>query len=415
MTRFEGQELDLQGLTSEDDRALQMAELYRQFPEIADATKKFQEVLQSKDRNPEFSEEMESALVGLRAAIEILEISLENQEKYGLVDKRWMRDTKTMRNALERGRLAMELDVRTDKDNEFWVSHALGARATSFPPFVRNMTTQQMHDESSRYHLGEGLDEFATYNNQGQGHRLILELKTLGDDPTKFPEVLQKLEAMIREKGIEESVAVASLSPGILMATHEVMPRMPLILNGGIVAGISYNEKGEKLVDNMVPTDKKWRAFGVKPFGEVVVSAGDTTPRRVDGQELHTGYALTRLPNDLVQVLRKQTEEGQKHGGLVSLSAVTIMSSVLESLGAKKKAVAMRKYYADIVNELGLGKMATTWGQSLSKIPGLQQLSPEAQLEIFKRELGSDTVVYTKSPEDWAHNLPPEINDLLKK
>jgi hypothetical protein len=91
------------------------------------------------------------------------------------------------------------------------------------------------------------------------------------------------------------------------------------------------------------------------------------------------------------------------------------MASVLESIGAKKKAVEMRKYYTDIVNELGLGKMATTWGQSLSKIPGLQQLSPEAQLEIFKKELGKDTVVYTKSPEDWAHNLPPEINDLLKK
>jgi hypothetical protein len=178
---------------------------------------------------------------------------------------------------------------------------------------------------------------------------------------------------------------------------------------------LSYTEKGSNLVSGFVPADRQWRAVGIPRIGEVVVSAAETSPRRKDGHGTQTGYAFTRIPDDLVRVLRKQHDEGEKFGGIVSLSAVTMLASAMEAVGATKKARTLRKYYSDIVNELGLGKMATTWGQGAGKIPGLRHLSPERQLAVFKKELGVDTVVYSKSPEEWAHLLPPDISSLLEE
>ncbi len=408
-----------------DKEVLSVAELYTQFPGIKEATEQMEKVLKNGEHSPEFVKEMEFALQNLRGATEILEISLKNQEEYGLVDKRWMREPEFMKNALEKGRLAMELDVRIDKDGKFWVSHATGARSSVLPPFINAMTTEEMEEKGRRFTVEEAFEIFSKYKDRG--HKLILELKTLGPDEKKFPEVVESLKKLIDEKGLSEAVAVSSLSPGVLMSVHESIPEMPLILNGGIVPIVSYEKpagkqtKTEKAVSNIlrkiIPTDKKWRAFGLdlpvlgKVF-EVVVSASEKTIRRPDGEGTQTGYALTRLPEDLVKVLREQRKKGMKFGGMVSLSAVTILASVLENLGATKEAEEMRRYYNEIVDDLGLGKMATTWGQGLNKIPLLgntlfKNLKPEEQIRIFKEQLGIDVLIYTKSPEAFAHKLEP--------
>lgn len=388
------------------------SELYPEFPVIKTIKAKIDALLQSGREDADFLVEMEHLMVQLQAATEILDLSLQNQEQYGLVDKRWMRRPGFMKEALEKGRLVMELDLRPDKDGHFWVSHALGAKATFFPPFIRHMSTEDMHRKSDRFSLEEALELFSRYKKQG--HKLILEIKSLGPGLQTHDRYATNLEGVLRDAEVRDSVAVASLSPAILMATHKAMKDMPLILNGGIVPGISYTGIGDKFAGAIVPQDAKWRAFGLKPFGEVVVSASGEVVRRSDGEDVHTGYALTRLPQEMVDVFRAQRKEGHKLGGLVSLSSVTILASVLDGIGAKQKAQELRSYYSRVMDELGVGKMATTWGQSLGKIPVLRNLNPREQLRTFKKELGLDTVVYTKSPEEWAHLLPKDVKDILE-
>lgn len=388
------------------------SELYPEFPVIKIIKAKIDALLQTGREDADFLVEMEHLMGQLQAATEILDLSLQNQEQYGLVDKRWMRRPGFMKEALEKGRLVMELDLRPDKEGNFWVSHAMGSGRTFFPPMIRNLSTEEMHQKSSRFSLEEALALFSRYKRQG--HKLILEIKSLGPGLQTHGRYAENLQAVLKAAEVQDSVAVASLSPAVLMATHKVMGDMPLILNGGIVPGISYNAAGEKFAEAIVPQDMKWRAFGLKPFGEVVVSASNEAVRRPDGQDVHTGYALTRLPREMIDVFREQRKEGHKLGGLVSLSSVTILASVLDGIGAKRKAQELRSYYSRVMDELGVGKMATTWGQSLGKIPVLRNLNPREQLRTFKKELGLDTVVYTKSPEEWAHLLPKEVNDLLK-
>jgi len=401
-------------MSQADGQKLDLALMYSEFPKINPSLRVLIDILKRKESitGIDFTERVEDAVTGIFRAVDVLKINLDNQKRYGLVDKRWMRDTKSIEEALRKGRLVMELDIRMDREGAFWVSHAVGAKYTSIPPFIHNMTTKEMKKTGRRYLLEEGLDEFAQYIPQG--HKVILELKTLGEDASQFTKAVENLHNLIKKKNLENSVAVASLSPSILMAVNKVMPKMPLIFNGGIIPGISYAQNDNNIVSNIIPADKRWRAFGIRPFGEIVVATGNISPKRADGYGTHTSYALTKLPNDLVRVLSQQCQDEVELGGLVSLSAVSIMASILEAVGAENKAKKMRAYYSDIVDELGLGKMVTTWGQSLKKVPGLEQLSPEKQLKVFKKEFGLDTIIYTKSPEKWAHLLPRELVKLLE-
>lgn len=395
------------------ENLLALAASYKEFLAFKNLTEKMKLVVEIVEAGGEFRQELASVLQGIQRGADILERSLQNQETYKLVDKRWMRDTGSLREAFERGRLVMELDVRLDADGEFWVSHAVGARASFAPPYVHTMTTEEMKEGSKRFLVSEGLSVLREY--QERGHRFILELKTLGPDEAHFRGVVERLRAMLEEKGVKESVAIASLSPGILMAVHEVMPEMPLILNGGIVPGISYSEKGENFLKSIIPRDKKWRAFGIGPV-EVVVAAGETTPRRVDGEGKQTGYVLARLPNDLVDALRSQrgADGASAFAGLASLSNVSILASVLDAVGATEKAQQLRRYFSKLVDDLGVGKMATTWGQGLSAVPGLKHLAPEAQVKVFLRDFGLDVLIYTKSPEEWAHALPSDPREFIE-
>jgi hypothetical protein len=266
-----------------------------------------------------------------------------------------------------------------------------------------------MQERSKRFSLSQALDVFQAYKKRG--HKLILELKTLGAHENEFAPSLERLKSQLLEAGAREAVAVSSLSPGILMNTHQVIPEMPLILNGGIVPGFSYRSHENVSQQNQFPdrSDKRhWQAVGLKPFGELVICFDDQLVLRPDGEGIQTGYLLAKLPQPLLEVLQGQHREGHKLGGLVSLSAVTIFASFLQSVGASETASKLRRDYRQKIDDLNVGKMATTWGQSLSNLPGFTHLSPQEQLATFKQELGSDTLIYTKAPETFAHQLPSE-------
>ncbi|MBI4991739.1 MAG: hypothetical protein HZB99_00785 [Candidatus Harrisonbacteria bacterium] len=414
-------------LNEEEAKIIIETEKYPKFLSIEETAQKMREVLINSPHRPEFVAEMNGVLENLKRSAELLELSFKNQAEYNLVDKRWMRRPDYMKEALEKGRLAMELDVRMDKDGAFWVSHATGARASFTPPFIHEMTTEEMEKRGNRFTVEEALQIFSEYND-GK-HKIILELKTLGSDEKNFPRIVENLKALIDKNGLKDAIAISSLSPGLLMSVHKVFPAAPLILNGGIVPGISYERPQEQqgitekvmnyIKRKLIPADKKWRAFGIKlpwlgKLSEVLISASEETVIRPDGEGTQTGYALMRLPDDLTRAFLEQKQEGRELGGMVSLSAVTIFASVLDAVGASEKAKEMRQYYTEVVDRLGLGKMATTWGQGLSEIPFLgstlfRKLEPKEQIRVFKEQLGKDTMVYTKGPERFAHELPDFI------
>lgn len=391
--------------TSEEKRVVSAAELYAEFPAIKDAFSAMENVLDGRENDPEFEASMRNTLEGLARGYELLKLSLHNQDALNLADKRWVRSRDFMEHALQSGRLSMELDIRLDAEGKPWVSHATGMSGNPLAGKIHTASSEQMAEGGSRFSLEEALDLFSKYKSHG--HRLILELKSLGSDVSEFQKNLRRLEVILSEADATEQVAVSSLAPGLLMATHEAMPRMPLILNGGIAPIVSYSKVGEWVGENLVPEDSRWRAFGLAPFGELVVAAG-VTPERPDGHGIHTGYAMTRLPQAFIDVMRQQREDDIKFGGIVSLSAVHNLANILEGVGAKAKASQLRRYYKNVIDELGLGAMATTWGQEMGKVPGLSYLSPERQIETFRREFGALDLIYTKGPEKFAHTLSSE-------
>jgi predicted HAD superfamily phosphohydrolase YqeG len=322
----------------------------------------------------------------------ISRISFEQQDQYGLVHKRWMLGV--LEDSFKAGRRTIEMDLRMDSEHKFWISHATGVSASFFPPFIHKMTSEEIRKNGKRESLEHVLEIFSQYKNEG--YHLILEIKSLGNDSESFSDRARELQRTLANAGAENAVAVASLSPGILLAIHDVMPEMPLILNGGIQPFISYQNKDISL------GDKKWKAFGIPHIGETIISDG-FIPKRADGEGTHTSYAFTHLPEELVKVMKEQRDAKIKFGGYVSLSAVTILTSIMDIVGMSKQASDMRKRYAKIITDLGLGIQVTTWGQSLSKI--FKHLDPQTQVEMFKRELGPDTIIYTKNSEEWAYKL----------
>lgn len=420
--REEYENLKLYVPTEEEAKDILTAEKYPEFLSMKETTKEMKEVLGNYDEN--FRERMDNVLEQLENSVNLLELSQKNQEEYGLVDKRWMREPDFIRKALEKGRLVMELDLRIDKDGEFWISHATGAKASFAPPFIHEMTTEEMEEKGRRFSLQEAFQIFSEYND-GK-HKLILEIKTLGGKESDFENNIDYLMELISKNNLENVIAISSLSPGILMTIHKNMPKIPLILNGGIVPGFSYERTKEEqnfaenlaagIMSKIIPSDKKWRAFGLelpifKKVFEVVVSSSEESVIRPDGEGVQTGYVLASLPKDLTNVLLEQKKAKKELGGMTSLSAVTILASVLDMVGAKESAEKMRKYYNDVIEKLEIGKMVTTWGQGLSKIPIIgetlfRRLKPEEQIKVFKKELGPDVLIYTKGPEEFAHKLP---------
>lgn len=406
--RLDASELD-DGLDPKDMDLLERAHLYRNFPEIKVTLDDFLDVLEKRRVAyvPGFADEMRRSLENLQKAVEIANMSLDAQREFNLVDKRWVRSD--LAESMAGGKFAMEMDVRMDKEGEFWISHAVGAKATFFPPLVNNLTTEEMREKSRRLNLADSLKDFIPYAKRG--HRLILEIKTLGPDTEKFEQSALKLKKMLEDNGVEESVSIASLSPGILFAIHKVMPKMPLILNGGLLPAFSYHESANNPMKRLVGADESWRAFGMKPFGEVVFSANRDLIQRVDGEGVQTGYVLAAIPDELLRVLRQQKVDKARMGGIVSVAGIDIAANAMRLIGADQSAAQMSRYYADVVRDLGVNVMSGTWGQELGSVPGLVHLSPEEQIKAMRKFYGPDILIYTKNPETTAIKLAKDTGD----
>lgn len=219
------------GLDDNQTKAIATADKYYKYPEIAKNIKSmeniFKRTVNDKTDDFETKKEVQDLLANLVKAADFLDISLQKQKEYGLVDHRWViGDRRFVKEALAAGRRTLELDVRIDEEFGFWISHATGAKKNSTPPHIHEMTTAEMEEKGNRPSLEEVFKQFAEYKDE---HKLVLELKTLGPDVAKFPEVVGHLKKLIEENKIDGSVAVASISPGILMAVHKEMPDMPLI------------------------------------------------------------------------------------------------------------------------------------------------------------------------------------------
>lgn len=390
---------------------LEEAYLYRNFPEIKVTLDDFLDVLEKRRiaYAPGFADEMRRSLENLQKAVEIVNMSLDTQKRFNLVDKRWVRSD--FAEVMSGGKFAMEMDVRMDKDGEFWISHAVGARATFFPPLVNTLTTEEMKLKGKRLNLADSLKEFIPYAKRG--HRLILEIKTLGPDTKKFEQSALRLKKMLEDNGVEDSVSIASLSPGILFAIHKAMPRIPLILNGGLLPVFSYQESASPM-KRLVGADESWRAFGMKPFGEVVFSANRDLIQRADGEGVQTGYVLATIPDELLRVLRQQKVDKARMGGIVSVAGIDIAANAMRLIGADESAAQMSRYYADVVRDLGVNIMSGTWGQELGSIPGLVHLSPEEQIKAMRKFYGPDILIYTKNPETTAIKLAKNVGDDVK-
>lgn len=335
----------------------------------------------------------------LQGTIPILETSLENQRNYHLVNKCWNR-------GVNRGALVVELDVRLDAEGEFWISHGINVGKPLISPAIHTLKTEQMKEKGKKMSLSDALVVLRDF--KGFGHRLIIELKTLGKDSDKFPEVAQRLIDQIKAGGVQEAVAIASLSPGILETVNAVMPELPLISLGGMMPIFSYfRDKDRKSIfqeSDMAFEEGKVMVIGGGPM-EMVFTSGDTSPKRPDGHGKQMGYAYRRIPRQLRTALQAQHRHSSKLGGRATLSVVSMMANVLQMMGGIEVANLLRQYYSEVLNELNVGKMSITWGQNWSHLPFLSHLSAPAQVQSFRDFYGEDTLIYTDSPEKWAHLL----------
>jgi hypothetical protein len=394
-------------LAPDKERVFGLAEMYEQFPAVDGSMRKIRTLLKESERDEVFTKEMDSALVALESGTELLQLSLKNQREYGLIDKRWWRNAETVRSGFEKGQLAMEMDLRFDADGEIWMSHDPKAGDGYFAPVLSALSTDDVKRRGERSSLEEVLEVFEPFANRG--HRLMLELKNLGSDEGKQRVRAEHLRNVLRQRQLEEAVAVASLSPRVLMHIHEAMPRVPLAINGGIVPGFSYTARGEALAQALVPEDAKWRAFSCAPGVEIVVSAARTSPEHLYSQDRHTGFMCTRLPDELTAILKNQRDSGDRFGGLASLTMMTMLSNVLSCVGAEKPAAEMTSFYKQVADELGVRPLLATWGQQLGRVPGLGQLKPERQVEAMRQAFGVDSAIFTQNPETYAHLLPDEV------
>jgi hypothetical protein len=239
--------------------------------------------------------------------------------------------------------------------------------------------------------LASALRDFAAYND-GR-HILIVELKELGGDPNGFPEYLDRIRRMTDASGMTGHLSISSLSPGILMAANAAMPDVPLILNAGPTPMLKRMKGGYKV-------------FTFGKTHEVVLAGTDDIIIRADGYGKLTGYLLARVPAPLAKVMREQKARGDRFGGVITLSTVTWIATVLDNLGMRGKARDLRREYAAVLDELGVGRMATTYNQRFGCLPGFSHLRPENQTMTLKRDIGKDALIYATAPNEWAEKLP---------
>ncbi len=407
------------GVSPEDTHLLTLAEAYQQRPELIDALSRLDAIVEAGYFSGEVSDMIVDSFERIQAALDIVERSRATQEQFGLIDHRHHFDAHAFDTAFAAGRWAQELDVRFDKSGTPWVQHDPTIALSGSGLFARQAYIDTLDPEQieaarpQQLTLESLLKKFDRYKD---AHRLIIEIKSLGANPAQYQDHVRALQKYIETQDVQESIAFSAISPAILIELYKAMPHIPLMWNGGIVPFMSYDATGSALVESVLPQNSRFRAFGIGS-AEVVVSAATEIVQRDDGHRKNTGYITTVVPPELLQAMQGQRKEdsADPFAGIISLSTVTLVASVIESLGMTDRAKNIRTQYAGIIRDLGLGSMASIHGDRLSALPGLRHLSRERQLAVFKSQLGVDAMVYTKDPEIWSQTLPASVSDLLQE
>ena len=360
--------LDDMGIIDESIR--EKFELYYRFDDLDVALNGIQRLRQRGDMERCFSPEEIIEFNNLQQQIingvEILDLSRQSQKRHGLVEKSLWRGN-DIQEVMESGAVAMEIDVRLSADGKFFITHK---PKVDKKQKISKMTASEISEQTDILPLEQALEVLSKYKKYG--HKLIIELKTLGPKFEDYSDNLDNLKNLLDKKGVRESVAISSLSPRILAATHEAMPEMPLIMNTAIAPIISYPQEkgfgatlvkiGKKLVNlknRLLKTPNKWFRLGPKKANILVCSAEGAMKypeeKGVDGEGRETQYFMTTIPEEVLNPLHEQHKDKVELGGAASMAAVIHFTDVLEIIGFKKKAASIRSYYLNkLHNDLGV-------------------------------------------------------------
>jgi hypothetical protein len=412
----------------ENDSRIAEAKRYSEFRNLGMLAQRLTQIEQT--GNPEeYSEEFENLVSQIDGGLDALKKSQETQKKYGLVEKfLWDDSGNPVEAAFKSGARAAEVNIRLSSDSEFIIQHhptiqknaALDKSAKG--KLVHEMTAEELATETKVVPLDKALKTLSEY--QDNDHKLILQLKTLGSgNPEETQRNLDVFQQKLQEYGVADSVVVSSLSPTILAAVHEKMPDMPLIMNTAIAPVISYPEEKsfgaafgkflqgstgwQKLLStlkNRVDADAKIKPESTQPLRSprgwvkippilrnhisIATAEGAMKAPEImggDGHGRNNMYFMTAIPAEIVEATAKQQEQVDEFGGAMSVAAVTIVASVLETLGAKKKPADMRQKAVEKMHSMNLSVQTTTWGGLKNKNGPLRALDPMHQIRQMEQ------------------------------
>ena len=404
-----GQE-DLEELADDErddvyEKTLNRAKLYRRFGQITLALTNYEDSLSRSDDkkfsdnvldttpeniNLKESEQAEALIAQLEMALGELDRSLENQVDYDIINHKQINTREALEEELQSGSGIPELDIRFDKDGKPWISHSprAGARFLFSKP-IHTLSSNEVAEIGQRLSLEDGLSIIKQYKEDNANHKIVLELKELGNSEESKREYLENIKVLLEETGLTKSAIFATLSPDILRATHDIFPENSKILNGGIAPVISYD-----LAKKTLGEDSN-KEFVVKiPGVELFFSNSSEIKEHNDGYGKQTGYLWTRLPKETVSALKKLNENGKI--GAASLTIVNKFANILDRI-SPKTAKALREHYAGQLDELGLRKQVA-----------ISKTDPLESLLRTKAQMGQDSIIYSDtSPGNWAVDLPP--------
>ncbi len=305
------------------------------------------------------------------------------QEEYDLVQHRTSGES--LAEVIKSGVRTPEVDVRTTKDGQTIIAHALKAKKGILDKGSK--INEKTLEELKRQYpdittTRESLDFFRAFSKD---HELILELKDI--------ESVEEVAGLIEEFELQDSIRIASLSASILEAMHQRLPNLKgFILNGGVVPFITApviekpeDVKKSKLEKFVLNDGQGWKAAEIGPLR--LVFCADAFPSADEAKQAGEGYGklmahtFFRIPDKLKELLK-----GDKSS--ISLSAVVIAANII-SVVAPGTAREMIKSYQAMADKLGLKTMATTWLEQMGTV--IKPLKAERQAEILK-ELGVDTI-----------------------
>jgi glycerophosphoryl diester phosphodiesterase len=365
---------------NDNEKLLQRAKLYRKFGKIALASSEL-------EKTPE-----DSQVEALEEQLKALDLSLERQDEYNIVNHKQINTREALEQELQSGTGIPELDIRFDKDGKPWISHSPRAAARFLVSrHIHKLSSEEIEEKGRRLSLEEGLDIFKKYHEDNPNHRFVLEIKELGASRESHAKLLEGLKTLLEERGLTETAIFATLSPSILKSIHDAFPENSKILNGGIAPIISYDlaKKSEG------PNEDK--EFAVKiPGVELFFSNSSEVRDHADGYGKQTGYMWTRLPKETIQTLRRMREEGKT--GAASLTLVNMFANVLEKV-SPKTAEKIRRHYAGQLEQLGVQvQVAISSRNPVTNIQELEEQMPQPGKVYYSN----------RSPGDYSANLPPK-------